>query len=111
MAKRSRYTIEFGKERETFEGTAHEAARKAARLSARGTFKRSGTIHNQSENAKFPDKVRLLDESGVVVMNCRPSIVSPGAARAGRRVRYTFASCTIKPGFKRLLRKRRKLRS
>lgn len=107
-AKRSRYTILFEGEAQSFEGTAHEAAKKAARLAARGTLKRSGSMWDQPANAKLPGKVKLLDDAGKTVMNCAPSIVSPSAARAGRSVRYTFSRCTINPAFKRQLRKRRR---
>jgi len=108
VAKRSRYTILFEGETQSFEATAHEAAKKAARLAARGTLKRSGSMWDQPENAKFPGKVKLLDEAGKTVMNCAPSIVSPSAARAGRAVRYSFSRCTITPTFKRQLRRRKR---
>lgn len=107
MAKRSRYAILFEGETQTFEATAHEAAKKAARLAARGTLKRSGSMWEQPENAKLPGKVTLRDEAGKTVMSCAPSIVSPSAARAGRHVRYTFSRCTINPAFKRQLRRRK----
>jgi len=110
MAKTKRYVIVFGREMLTVDGTAREAAKKAARLAARGTLNRGGTIYEQPENAKMPDKVKLLDEDGGTLMNCRPSIVSPGAARAGRRVRYTFANCSITPKFKRELKARKRRR-
>ncbi len=111
MTKRA-YQIEYGAGRHRnvtmIEATPHEAAKKAARLAARGDLRRDKTIYEQPDNARMPDKVRLLDDTGAVLMTCGPSIISSGAARAGRRVRYTFARCSIKPGFKKLLRKRRR---
>jgi hypothetical protein len=102
------FTIKFGKRTRTFTGTPREAAREAAKLAARGTFDRSKTIYQQTGDAELPARTMVLDERGAVMMTCQPSIVSPRAARAGRRVRHTFAQCTIAPGFLRPKRGRKR---
>lgn len=110
--KRSKFTLEWSGPRETFEATPREAAKKAARLAARGTLNRGGSIYEQPSNMVLPGPTKLIDEAGSTVMTCRPSVVSSGAARRGARVRYSFAKCTIKPGFKSQIapRKRKKRR-
>lgn len=110
--KRSKFTIEWSGTRTTFEATPRDAAKKAARLAARGTLNRGGSIYDQPTNMMPPAPSKLIDEAGSTVMTCRPSVTSVGAARRGARVRYSFAKCTIKPGFKSQIapRKRKKRR-
>jgi hypothetical protein len=100
------YRLRIGKHKEKeIIATPHQAARQAARFAARGTLVRTKGMWDQPEDMQLPEKTTLVDDHGAVLMTCAPSVVSTGAARAGRRVKYSFARCTIKPAFKKLIHK------
>jgi hypothetical protein len=107
MTEKRAYKLRIGKREKAIVATPHQAAKEAARFAARGTLVRGGSMWDQPKDMQLPEKVALVDESGATVMTCAPSIVSPGAARRGARVKYSFARCSIKPAFKKLIRKRR----
>ena len=90
-----------------FEATAHQAAREAARFASRGTYIRTKTMHEQPEGAHGGVAVKLVEaKSGDVMMSCAPSL-RPRSTRG--RVSHTFARCDIKPAFKRLIKRRRRV--
>lgn len=107
MAKAQRYVLKIGDyERHELTLSPRDAARAATQI-ARGTFDPSKTFDEQADNARPGRAVKLLDESGAVVMQCRPSI-RPRGSRG--RVRRTFAACEIAPSFRSKIRKRRRAR-
>lgn len=106
-AKASKYVLKIGDyERHELTLSARDAARAATQI-ARGTFDPNKSMHEQPDNARPGRAVKLIDDSGAVVMDCRPSIVPRGSRG---RVRRTFAKCDISPGFRAKIRKRRSKR-
>ncbi len=113
MATKHKYELRIGrpvKRTKEIIATPQQAAREAARFAARGTLIRTASIYNQPANMELPTPVSLVDEAGATVMTCSPSVVSNKAIKAGRRVKYSFAQCTIKPGFKKLIHKTKRKR-
>lgn len=114
MAEKHKYELRIGrpvKRTKEIIATPQQAAREAARYAARGTLVRTASIYDQPKNMELPTPVSLIDESGAVVMSCQPSILpSSKAMKSSRGVKYTFAKCTIKPGFKRLIHKTKRKR-
>jgi hypothetical protein len=80
-----------------------DAAVAAAQI-AKGTFDRNKSWHDQPDNARPGRAVKLLDEHGAVVMDCRPSI----RTRNKRPAPHMFAQCDIAPSFKKKIQKRRR---
>ena len=81
-----------------------DAAVAAAQI-AKGTFDRNKSWHEQPDNARPGRAVKLLDETGAVVMDCRPSLRPTGQKPFAR---HTFALCDIAPSFKKKIQKRRR---
>jgi len=107
MAKAQRFVLRIGDyERHELTLTPRDAARAATQI-ARGTLDPHKSIHEQAADARPGRAVKLLDERGAVVMECRPSI-RPRGSRG--RVRRTFAVCDVAPSFRSKLRKRRRRR-
>lgn len=103
-AKREPFVIKSGNETILFEATPREAARKVVR-EARGTFDRTKRYYEQSEGAHTGRVATLMDPSDTILMRCRPTLL----ATRHRTAKNFFASCEIKPQFKkRLVRKRRR---
>ena len=111
MAKTSKFVLKIGEyERHELTLTAADAARAATQI-ARGTFDRNKSWDEQPANARPGRAVKLLDEKGHVVMDCRPTIrPSLKAEKAGRMAQRSFAACSIAPSFKTKIRKRRRRR-
>lgn len=105
MTEKRTYVLRSGNKEQEITATPQQAARQAARLSARGNLLRTKSIYEQPEQTILPARVSLVDDRGKTVMTCTPTVVSPGAARRGQRVRYSFARCTINEAFKKLIHK------
>lgn len=103
MAVKKTFLIKTDTSTKAISATPHQAAREAARFTARGTFIRSKSMWEQPEGAHGGVPVKLVDQHGDVVMSCRPTLRS----RSGRS-RQMFAQCDIKPAFKRLLKRHRR---
>jgi len=107
VAKPARYVLRIGDfERHELTLSPQDAARAATQI-ARGTFDRKKTMHEQPSNAQPGRAVKLLDEHGAVVMDCRPTLRT---RLPDRRAMHTFAKCDIAPSFKKKIRKRRRKR-
>lgn len=104
MAKPQRFTLKIGDERHELVLSPRDAARAATRI-AKGTFVRSKSMWEQPPDAALGRAVKLLDESGAVVMSCRPTILA-----RRKQAGHTFAACDVAPSFRSKIRKRRRTR-
>lgn len=105
MAKASKFVLRIGDyERHELTLTPRDAARAATQI-AKGTLDRSKSFHEQPSNAQPGRAVKLEDESGAVVMSCRPMLRKrDGKSYASR----TFATCDVAPSFRSKIRRRRR---
>lgn len=94
-----RFQIRFYRKVINFDGSALAAAKRVSKLAS--------DIHTTMPLGVLPSQATLMDEHGKTLMSCSPhATVSVQAARRGLRAKRAFAKCTIKPAFKKTLRRR-----
>ncbi len=104
MAKPGKFQLKIGEyEVHQLTLTPRDAARATTRI-AKGTFDKHKSMWDQPKDAQPGRAVRLLDETGAVLMACRPTMRGTGY-KTGKNM---HAACDITPKFKTQLRRDRK---